>query len=137
MLTSGVNALADDVKATVLTAVRTFHDFDEGNDPQREHDFLSVNVCGHEIFAKIDYYDSGMRFGADDPSDPVHTGAGVVKTQIASVLGLSQMNIGARSEIATAGANLEIALVLDNTGSMASSGKMEALKAASKMLLTS
>ena len=73
MLTSGVNALADDVKAMVLTAVRTFDAFDEGNDPHREHDFLSVNVCGHEIFAKIDYFDREMRFGADDPSDPEHT----------------------------------------------------------------
>jgi len=73
MLTTGVNALADDVKAKVLTAVRAFNDFDEGNDPHLEHDFLSVNVSGHEIFAKIDYFDRGMRFGADDPSDPEHT----------------------------------------------------------------
>ena len=73
MLTSGVDALDDEVKAKVLTAVRTFKDFDEGNDPHKEHDFLSVNVCGHEIFAKIDYFDSEMQFGADDPSDSEHT----------------------------------------------------------------
>ena len=73
MLTSGVNALADDVKAKVLMAVRTFNDFDEGNDPHQEHDFLSINVRGHEIFAKIDYFDREMRFGADDPSDPERT----------------------------------------------------------------
>jgi major membrane immunogen (membrane-anchored lipoprotein) len=73
MLTSGVAALDDEVKAKVLTAVGTFEDFDEDNDPHKEHDFLSVNVCGHEIFAKIDYYDREMRFGADDSSDPEQT----------------------------------------------------------------
>ncbi len=65
----------------------------------------------------------------------VLTGNGVLKTHLASVLGMSQMNIATRSQIATAGANLEIALVLDNTGSMSSAGKMEALKAASKMFI--
>jgi len=73
MLTSGVNALDDDVKAKVLAAVQTFNDFDEDNDPHKEHDFLSVNVDGNEIFAKLDYYDRDMRYGADDPSDPEHT----------------------------------------------------------------
>jgi hypothetical protein len=73
MLTAGVNALDNDVKAKVLTAVQTFHDFDEGNDPHQEHDFLRVIVCGHEIFAMFDYFDHDMRFGADDPSDPEHT----------------------------------------------------------------
>ena len=42
MLTSGVDALDDDIKAKVLVAVRTFQDFDEDNDPHKEHDFLSV-----------------------------------------------------------------------------------------------
>ena len=73
MLTSGVNALADDVKAKVLATVQTFRDFDEGNDPHQEHDFLSVDVDGYEILATIDHYDRDMRFGADDPSDAEHT----------------------------------------------------------------
>ena len=73
MLTSGVDALDDDVKAKVLQSVRTFDAFDEGNDPHKEHDFLSVSVCEYEIFAKIDYFDREMRFGADDPSDPEKT----------------------------------------------------------------
>lgn len=73
MLTAGVNALPDDVKAQVLQAVRTFDAFDDGNDPYREHDFLSVNVDGHEIFAKVDYYDRDLRSGSEDPSDPEQT----------------------------------------------------------------
>jgi hypothetical protein len=73
MLTSGVNALDDELKAKVLTAVREFKDFDTSNDPYHEHDFVSVNVDGTEVFAKIEYYDRDIRYGADDPSDPDHT----------------------------------------------------------------
>jgi Mg-chelatase subunit ChlD len=62
-------------------------------------------------------------------------GIGTVKTTVANVLGLSQMTIAVMSEIVTAGANLEVVLVLDNTGSMASSGKIQALVAASKMFI--
>jgi hypothetical protein len=73
MLTSGVNELPIETKARALLAVQQFRDFDEGNDPHAEHDFGSLNVDGHELFFKIDYYDRDIRYGADDPSDPVHT----------------------------------------------------------------
>jgi Protein of unknown function (DUF3768) len=73
MLTSGVNELSDDAKARVLEAVRTFKDFDGGNDPHTEHDFGMVEVDGERYFFKIDYYDRDMRFGSDDPSDPEQT----------------------------------------------------------------
>src|SRR5687767_11105679 len=39
-LTSGVAALPPEHQAKVLTAIRTFTEFDEGNDPHREHDFV-------------------------------------------------------------------------------------------------
>jgi hypothetical protein len=73
MLTSGVAALETELKAKVLIAVREFNEFDTGNDPHHEHDFVSVTVDGTEVFAKIDYYDRDIRYGADDPSDPDHT----------------------------------------------------------------
>lgn len=73
MLTSGINALGEAKKAQVLSAVREFKDFDKDNDPLHEHDFLSVDVDGSKVFAKIDYYDRDIRYGADDPSDPTTT----------------------------------------------------------------
>ena len=65
--------LADDVKAKVLQAVRTFDAFDSGNDPHHEHDFLSVEVDGERFFAKFDYYDNDLKYGSEDPSDPEQT----------------------------------------------------------------
>ena len=73
MLTSGVDELADDVKAKVLQAVRTFDALDGGNDPYHEHDFLSVEIDGGRFFAKVDYYDKELKYGSEDPSDPQQT----------------------------------------------------------------
>jgi hypothetical protein len=73
MLTSGVAALEEKAKASVLQAVREFSAFTEDNDPHGEHDFAFVEVDGERYWYKIDYYDTDIRFGADDPSDPAHT----------------------------------------------------------------
>jgi hypothetical protein len=69
-LTCGVAALEARKKAQVLEAVRTFTLFNEGNDPHGEHDFASIEVDGENYFFKIDYYDTDIRYGSDDPSDP-------------------------------------------------------------------
>src|SRR5712691_10970575 len=72
-LSSGVAALDPPAKAKLLEAVRTFTDFDEGNDPHGEHDFASIEVDGANYFFKIDYYDTDIRYLSDDPSDPAIT----------------------------------------------------------------
>jgi uncharacterized protein YegL len=63
------------------------------------------------------------------------TGSATVATTFAAVLGKSQLDIFATSEVQWGMKRLEIALVLDNTGSMAWSGKMVELKKAVKKLL--
>jgi len=73
MLTSGFNALPETLKALVIERVKTFSEFDAGNDPHGEHDFVNVEIEGQRFFAKIDYYDHDLRFGADNPSDPEQT----------------------------------------------------------------
>ena len=73
MMTSGVGALPDPLKVKIFAAVKSFTAFDNGNDPYNEHDFVSVEIEGHKVFAKIEYYDRDIRFGCDDPSDPEHT----------------------------------------------------------------
>jgi Protein of unknown function (DUF3768) len=73
MLTSGVAAMPTGEAASVLSAVRAFKDFDEGNDPHKEHDLGSFRVAEEEFFWKIDYYDKSMEFGSEDPSDPAQT----------------------------------------------------------------
>ena len=73
MLTAGVNALPDEEKATVLSKVRTFDDFNRDNDPHGEHDFVTFLHDGTTYFAKIDYYSPDMQGGSEDPTDPEKT----------------------------------------------------------------
>lgn len=68
VLTSGIAALDDNARASVLEAVRTFDTFDTGDDPYAEHDFGAVIVDDTTCFFKIDYYDIKVEYGADDPS---------------------------------------------------------------------
>src|SRR5262249_4001611 len=64
------------------------------------------------------------------------TASGDVDTTVARVLGQDQMHVSTSSEILWGIKKLELALVLDNTGSMAQSGKIQALKTAAHNLLT-
>jgi hypothetical protein len=56
MLTSGFNALPDMKKSQVIEQIKTFTDFDPGNAPYQEHDFVSLEVAGQRFFAKIEYH---------------------------------------------------------------------------------
>ena len=64
------------------------------------------------------------------------TATASVQTKILGRLGFSTIEIGSSSSVNWSNTRLRVALVLDNTGSMAQSGKMDALKTASKNLLT-
>jgi hypothetical protein len=73
VMTAGVASLSLDVKTHVLIAVQSFADFNADNDPHDKHDFGSFEIAGEKFFWKIDYYDSDMTFGSDDPADPERT----------------------------------------------------------------
>jgi Flp pilus assembly protein TadG len=60
---------------------------------------------------------------------------GKVPTTFTKVFGQQNLNINVNSEVLWGMKKLELALALDNTGSMSSSGKMTALKQASHSLL--
>lgn len=60
---------------------------------------------------------------------------GTLRTTIAATMGVSTMPVSALSQTSWNEPHIEIALVLDNTGSMASSGKMAALKTAAVDLI--
>ena len=66
-ITRGIDSLPDDDKARVLVAVRNFKDFNEDNDPHKEHDFGAVALSGiPKVFWKIDYYENeSMDFDPD------------------------------------------------------------------------
>ena len=57
-------------------------------------------------------------------------------TSIMGVVGINTLNISASSQITKMGKKIEVALVLDNTGSMAQSSKLTTLKTAAKNLIS-
>ena len=73
VMTSGVSALSSDVRAMAIRETETFDAFSADNDPHGEHDFGAFDLAGHKFFFKIDYYDSTLEFGSEDPADPAKT----------------------------------------------------------------
>lgn len=73
MLTQGANALDENTRRNVITAVRAFDDFSPDNDPYGEYDFGAVTVNDAVFFWKIDYYDRDLRSGSLDPADDAVT----------------------------------------------------------------
>lgn len=72
-ITSGIQALDDGLRQAIITAVRGFDQFDQGNDPYGEHDMGIVDVAGTRAMWKIDYYDPSITYASDDPADPQKT----------------------------------------------------------------
>lgn len=73
MLTAAVDSLDSAAKAEVLSAVRTFDNFDGDNDPHQEHDMSFFEAKGERYFFKVDYYDKSLEHGSEDPADPEQT----------------------------------------------------------------
>lgn len=73
VMTQGVSALADSVKAEVFYNVKAFRNFDQDSDPHCEHDFGSFDVAGTRFYFKLDYYDKTMEMGSENPADPLIT----------------------------------------------------------------
>jgi Flp pilus assembly protein TadG len=63
------------------------------------------------------------------------TAAGYVKTSMLSAVSVDKINVGANGRAMWGSSKVELAMALDNTGSMGSSGKMTALKQAANNLL--
>ncbi len=73
-MTAGIAALEESQRSTIVQSVMAFDAFTEDNDPYGEHDFGSID---HEdagrVFWKIDYYDTSLQYGSEDPSDLTQT----------------------------------------------------------------
>jgi hypothetical protein len=68
VLTLGISCLPEPLRLQILQAVRDFVDFDEGDDPYGEHDFGAFEYEGRSIFWKIDYYNTDLTAGAENPA---------------------------------------------------------------------
>jgi hypothetical protein len=71
--TSGMCALPLSQQSAIREKVETFDVFMPDNDPYGERDFGAFEHNGERIFWKIDYYDTTLTKGSEDPSDPKQT----------------------------------------------------------------
>lgn len=70
LLSAGIAAMSSEDKANIISLVQNFNDFNEGNDPYKEHDCASFDYKGNKIFAKIVYYDRfNTHFASENPAD--------------------------------------------------------------------
>lgn len=69
MVNQGVAALGPEARL-ILDAVEAFDGFGPDNDPWGEHDCASLEVNGHRVIWKVDYYDRTRQFHSPDPTDP-------------------------------------------------------------------
>ncbi len=68
LLTHGVQNSVD--KEEIITAVREFNDFNDDNDPYKEHDCATFEVNKSKYIFKIDYYDKNYEYGIDPHEEP-------------------------------------------------------------------
>jgi len=73
LLSMGVDRLPPKTKQAVLTKVRTYDAFNEGNDPSGEHNIITVEHDGERYLAKMDYYAPDLGHSSDDPADQSKT----------------------------------------------------------------
>jgi Protein of unknown function (DUF3768) len=71
--TSGISALPQTDQSAIREKVESFNAFTPDNDPHGERDFGAFEHNGDRIFWKIDYYDTSLSKGSEDPSDPKQT----------------------------------------------------------------
>lgn len=72
-MTPGIQGLPPEDWLYIFNLVKVFNDFSEGNDPYGEHDFGAFDYRDERVYWKIDYYDTNMEMGSEDPSDPEQT----------------------------------------------------------------
>lgn len=67
-ISQGVRQLGPSVLSRVLAGVREFNTFETDNDPHGEHDFGALVIDDYRVFWKIDYFDTRLEAGSEDPS---------------------------------------------------------------------
>ena len=69
-VTSGIASLPPETTRGILKAVAAFSNFTADNDPWGEHDCAVIEIDGHSVIWKIDYYDRTQQFHSPDAANP-------------------------------------------------------------------
>jgi Flp pilus assembly protein TadG len=94
-------------------------------------DYLTQNEAYQAVASSMD-----VESEIDKKSGHFHVRlTGKINTTFMALAGVSALDVGAYSEVSAGGQDLEVALVLDNTASMNSEGRLVSLKAAAKSLV--
>lgn len=70
LLSAGIAAMSSEDKANIVSLVQNFNDFNENNDPYKEHDFGSFDYKCEKVLWKIDYYDLNNQYHSENPANP-------------------------------------------------------------------
>ena len=62
--------LSESIRHEVFLKIRQFEDFNERNDPYKEHDCASLDHEGEQYMFKVDYYDQEKLHGSEAPENP-------------------------------------------------------------------
>ena len=69
IITNGIQCLSQDTQNKIFTAIESYEEFQESNDPHKEHDFGALEVDGNSMFWKIDYFDNELEYHTPDVLD--------------------------------------------------------------------
>ncbi|MEB3219683.1 MAG: DUF3768 domain-containing protein [Nostocales cyanobacterium 94392] len=72
IITQGVGSLNTNQLQQLIQAVKQFNDFNENNDPWKEHDMGKIELFNENFFFKIDYFDRNnysQGIGSEEPAN--------------------------------------------------------------------
>ncbi len=120
--------LAQALDASAL-AVGSWPDLSEAEIKQKAQDFFDANYSASSLGTP-----SALNVAVMDGKITI-SATSDVDTTFMKMTGINQMSVGALTEVTLNEKKIELIMVLDNTGSMGWSGKLDALKTASNSLL--
>ena len=122
------NRMADAADAAAL-AIGSWQGLTQAQLKQRAQQFFDANYPSSEMgtAGKLN-----VSFAGDDIKVEV---SGTVPTTFLKLANINSLDVGASSTVTKKQRNIELALVLDTTGSMSSSGKMSAMQAAAQKMV--
>lgn len=129
---SARTAMQSAVDATALMLSKTAPSMTETDLQTKASDYF------HALFTRPEVTSISVvsNYSTASGSQLYFKASGKVKAEFMRIMGFDKFDIAASSTVKWGNKRLRVALVLDNTGSMSSSGKMTALKTATKGLLT-